>query len=203
MAGTLFIISAPSGTGKTSLVNALIEKVDNMAVSISYTTRNIRTGETDGINYNFISIETFQDMIKQDLFLEYAKVFDNYYGTAHTWVIEKLNVNIDLILEIDWQGAIQVRKKFQDAISIFILPPSIETLQQRLINRKQDELEVIQQRMQQVKSEITHYNEYDYLIINNHFEKALEDLITIVKTSRLKTNKQALLLKNLLACLKK
>lgn len=190
MAGSLFIISAPSGAGKTSLVSKLIEKDQRIQVSVSSTTRPKRPGEEDGINYHFLSLEAFEQKVAQQDFLEHAKVFDNYYGTSKSSVEKQLNDGKDVILEIDWQGAQQVRKIIPQAISIFILPPSLKILEQRLRNRATDSDEVINRRMQDAVSEMTHYNEFDYLVINNHFEIALEELHTIFLANRQSRERQ-------------
>lgn len=183
--GTLYIISAPSGAGKTSLVKALTDDLSFIRVSVSHTTRDARPGETDGINYNFISVNHFQEMIGRGEFLEHAEVFGNFYGTSHPWVKQTLAQGYDLILEIDWQGAQQVRRLAPDARSIFILPPSTEALRQRLHSRGQDNDEVIDSRMQQATAEISHYVEYDYLIINDDFDTALNELKSIFICGRL------------------
>lgn len=190
MAGSLFIISAPSGAGKTSLVSKLIEKDQRIQVSVSSTTRPKRPGEEDGINYHFLSLDAFEQKVAQQDFLEHAKVFDNYYGTSKSSVEQQLNDGKDVILEIDWQGAQQVRKIIPQAISIFILPPSLKILEQRLRNRATDSDEVINRRMQDAVSEMTHYNEFDYLVINNHFEIALEELHTIFLANRQSRERQ-------------
>ena len=176
----LFIIAAPSGCGKTSLVKALLESPKKLAVSVSHTTRKARKGEANGKNYHFVSKTTFDEMIINNDFLEYAEVFGNMYGTKKSNVNEKLDANIDIILEIDWQGARQVRKNMPDAISIFILPPSKKILLQRLIDRGQDDDETISKRMENSEREMSHYDEFDYLIINNQFDSALNDLKTII-----------------------
>lgn len=188
---TLFIIAAPSGAGKTSLVKALIEKTADMAVSVSHTTRPQRYGEQQGVNYHFVDITQFEQLIEQQDFLEYATVFGNYYGTSKTWVNEKLAQGIDVILEIDWQGAQQVRKSVPDAVGIFILPPALTTLQQRLCDRGQDAQEVIATRLAGAQAEMRHYAEFDYLVINDDFSTALEDLAAIVRATRLKQAPQA------------
>lgn len=207
MLGTLYIFSAPSGGGKTSLVNALLESTSNLEVSISYTTRPPRPGEQNGHDYHFIDENKFKDLIKKNAFLEHAKVFDNYYGTAQQWVEKKLKAGIDIILEIDWQGARQIRKKMPDAIGIFILPPSWEALEKRLRKRAQDTDAVIAKRMKEAKDEVSHYDEYDYLIVNDNFTKALADLNAIIRVRRLRLsvqqNEQAVLLKDLLGTMRK
>lgn len=184
---TLYIICAPSGTGKTSLVAALVESLPSLEISISHTTRPARPGEKDGINYHFINSSTFQSMIDHEDFLEHALVFDNQYGTSKSFVEKKLNQNIDVILEIDWQGAQQIRKRFKNTISIFILPPSLAVLNQRLRARGQDSETVIQRRLADAKNEIQHYHEFDYLVINDNFEIALNDLKAIVRANQLST----------------
>jgi len=182
--GSLYIISAPSGAGKTSLVKALIERDKQIDVSVSHTTRDKRPGEEDGVNYHFTDKASFEGMIKEQAFLEHAKVFDNFYGTARNSVEAQLANGQDVILEIDWQGARQVRELMPDHISIFILPPSRTALQQRLAGRGQDSEEVINRRMQDAISETSHYNEYDYLVINDDFDTALEDLVAIFHAQR-------------------
>lgn len=184
---TLYIICAPSGTGKTSLVAALVESLPSLEISISHTTRPARPGEKDGINYHFINSSTFQSMIDHEDFLEHALVFDNQYGTSKSFVEKKLNQNIDVILEIDWQGAQQIRKRFKNTVSIFILPPSLAVLNQRLRARGQDSETVIQRRLADAKNEIQHYHEFDYLVINDNFEIALNDLKAIVRANQLST----------------
>ncbi len=192
MSGTLFIISAASGTGKTSLVKALLENCPNLKVSISNTTRNKRAGELDGVHYHFTAKEQFVDMISQGAFLEHAEVFGNYYGTARQMVEDTLQQDIDVILEIDWQGAQQVRKSYPNAVSVFIMPPSRAALRQRLEGRGQDSAEIINQRLNGAISDMSHFVEFDYVVINDDFDIALEDLIAIVKASRLRQNIQVI-----------
>lgn len=168
--GILYIVSAPSGAGKTSLVKALIESLANVRVSVSHTTRAMRPGETHGVNYHFVAHETFTEMLERSEFLEHAQVFDNLYGTSQRWLEQTLADGYDLILEIDWQGAQQVRRLMPAAKSIFILPPTQQALRQRLINRGQDSDETIERRMLEAVSEMSHYVEYDYLVINDDFE---------------------------------
>lgn len=186
--GKLYIIAAPSGAGKTSLVKAMVESTPHVRVSISHTTRDMRHGEQDGVNYHFTSVERFKDMLGQGMFLEHAEVFGNYYGTSEHWVREQLKKGEDVILEIDWQGAQQVRKLMPDAVSIFILPPSQEALRERLIGRATDDLSIIERRMSQAVSEMSHYGEFDYLVINDEFDLALRDLQTIIRSQRLSIN---------------
>lgn len=190
MAGSLFILSAPSGAGKTSLVSKLTENDQHIQVSVSSTTRPQRPGEEDGINYHFLSIDEFESKVTQQDFLEHAQVFDNYYGTSKSSVEKQLAEGKDVILEIDWQGAQQVRKLLPEAISIFILPPSLKALEQRLKNRATDSEEVIARRMKDAVSEMQHYSEFDYLVINNHFDIALEALHTIFLANRQKRERQ-------------
>ncbi|MCS5586697.1 MAG: guanylate kinase [Gammaproteobacteria bacterium] len=186
----LFIIAAPSGCGKTSLVKALIENVDNLCVSVSHTTRTARPGEINGKNYFFVSKEVFDEIRNNDGFIESAQVFDNYYGSAKQTVKDLLQKGQDVILEIDWQGAQQVKKSFKDAISIFILPPSISALKERLTDRGQDDQSIIDRRMRDAVSEIQHFGEFDYLVINDDFNIALNDLNTIVYSQRLSLAQQ-------------
>ena len=190
MSGTLYIISAPSGCGKTSLVNAMLQSTSNMVISISHTTRPMRPGEQDGVNYYFVDVETFQKKIDEGEFLEYAEVFGHYYGTSRTKVVEQLEQGIDVVLEIDWQGARQVQTHCVHIVSIFILPPSKNTLLQRLRARRQDNETVIQQRMTLAHEELSHYLEYHYLIVNDHFDDALSDLNAIVHAGRLRLESQ-------------
>ena len=189
--GTLYIFAAPSGAGKTSLVKALVETVDTIEVSVSHTTRVPRPGEVDGINYHFIDVATFQAMVAKGDFLEYAQVFDNFYGTARAKIEQRLTAGVDVILEIDWQGARQVRTQFPDSIGVFILPPSRQALEERLRGRGQDAEEVIARRMRDAVSEMSHYAEFDYLVINDDFQTALAELAAIVTARRLRTEIQA------------
>lgn len=183
--GTLYIVSAPSGAGKTSLVKALLDAQPQVRVSVSHTTRGIRPGEVDGVNYHFVGREEFLERLERNEFLEHAEVFGNLYGTSQRWLEQTLDEGYDLILEIDWQGAQQVRRLMPQAKSIFILPPTQEALRQRLTNRGQDSDEVIDRRMREAVSEMTHYVEYDYLIINDDFIHALSDLQAIFRANRL------------------
>lgn len=188
--GTLYTISAPSGAGKTSLVSALLGKSPNLQVSISHTTRPKRPGETDGVNYHFVSKEQFQEMLGQQAFLEHAEVFDNYYGTSRQWVDDTLASNCDVILEIDWQGAAQIHRQLPDTVSIFVLPPSKGTLLERLTQRGQDGPEVIAQRIAEAQAEMSHFAAADYLIINDVFATALEELALIISSGKLLLKKQ-------------
>jgi len=176
----LFIIAAPSGCGKTSLVEALIKKTKNLCVSVSHTTRPPRPDEVNGINYYFVSINEFEEMIKNNAFVEHATVFDNHYGSSAKLIKEKLDEGIDVILEIDWQGARQVKINMPNAISIFILPPSKEALLGRLQQRAQDNDETINKRMSDAQNQMQHFNEFDYLVINDDFNSALNDLNLII-----------------------
>ncbi|MGS2718307.1 guanylate kinase [Eionea flava] len=188
--GTLFTISAPSGAGKTSLVKALLQRDSRIQVSVSHTTRAMRPGEVDGKDYCFVSHDTFNNMILDRVFLEHAQVFENQYGTSKTWVEEALSQGIDVILEIDWQGAQQVREIMPATQSIFILPPSRDALYERLTGRGQDDEKVINQRMQAAIDEMSHYHESHWLLINDQFELALQQLHDIIQTQRLQTDKQ-------------
>lgn len=190
MSGNLYVISAPSGAGKTSLVQALVESTPNIQVSISHTTRDIRPGERDGVNYHFVTPDTFHELLGSADFLEHAEVFGNYYGTSKSWVEQQLRADIDVILEIDWQGAAQVRRQIPEAIGIFIMPPSREALQSRLQSRGQDSADVIAKRMAQATEEMSHHVEYDYLIINDEFATALEELSALICAQRLRVNAQ-------------
>ena len=182
--GTLYIISAPSGAGKTSLVKALVDSLEDIRVSVSHTTRPMRPGEIDGVNYNFVDAATFEQMVADDVFLEHAQVFDNYYGTSREWVERQLREGIDVILEIDWQGAEQVRPRMPGCVSVFILPPSRDELIRRLRDRGQDSEEVIQRRFRDAVTDMSHYTEYDYVVINDDFDEALTDLGAIMRARR-------------------
>lgn len=199
MTGTLYIISAPSGGGKTSLVNALVQALSNIVISVSYTTRPKRPGEHDGVNYHFIATERFQAMLKEPAFLEHAVVFGHHYGTSKQWVSEKLQSGVDVILEIDWQGAKQIRQLMKESVSIFIMPPSRDILLERLRARGQDDESVIEKRMAEANAEMSHYHEYDYLVINDNFDTALMDLNAIVHARRLLQKTQAVKYAQLLA----
>lgn len=189
--GTLFIFAAPSGAGKTSLVGALLDAMNGIEVSVSHTTRAPRQGEQDGVNYHFTDPVTFQKMVDRAEFLEYAQVFDNYYGTARANIEQRLAEGVDVILEIDWQGARQVREQFPESLGVFILPPSRTALEERLRNRGQDSDEIIARRMRDAEQEMSHYLEFDYLVINDVFETTLDELRSIVLSQRLRTPVQA------------
>ncbi|MFP4611168.1 MAG: guanylate kinase [Thiohalophilus sp.] len=189
--GTLYVIAAPSGAGKTSLVAALVESTPDIDVSVSHTTRPMRPGEQDGIHYHFTDVPTFEQMIEAGRFLEHARVFDNYYGTATASIEQELDAGRDVILEIDWQGAAQVRRQVPGSVGIFILPPSREALEERLRGRGQDPDEVIARRMRDAVNEMSHYAEFDYLVFNDDFEIALADLQNIVLARRLRFEAQS------------
>lgn len=188
--GNLFTISAPSGAGKTSLVNALLPTLAGVQVSVSHTTRAKRPGEVDGVNYHFVDMNEFLHMLDHGDFLESAEVFGNRYGTSQSWVKKTLAAGIDVILEIDWQGAQQVRRLLPDTVSVFILPPSRSALLQRLNGRGQDSAVVIQQRMNAAIDEMSHYPEADYVIINDDFQTALSELRSIFVSQRLRLARQ-------------
>ena len=183
-AGILCIVAAPSGAGKTSLVKSLVETTPDVVASVSHTTRPPRPGERDGVHYHFVSLATFEAMIAEGAFLEHARVFGNQYGTSRAAVLSKLQAGLDVILEIDWQGARQVRDQLPDCPSIFILPPSRHALRQRLAGRGQDSAEVIERRMAAALDELSHYAEFDYLVINDRFETALTELRAILIAQR-------------------
>lgn len=188
--GSLFIVTAASGTGKTSLVKQLIATTNDLAVSISHSSRTPRPGETDGQHYHFVSRDEFAEMIKNGEFLEHAEVFDNFYGTAEKSVDYMLANGLDVILEIDWQGALQVQKIRPDAVMIFILPPDRQSLRQRLSNRGQDSQEVIEKRLSGSVYEMSQYVNFDYIVINDNFDVALAELKSIVLANRLTLAKQ-------------
>ncbi|MED5513952.1 guanylate kinase [Pseudoalteromonas sp. DY56-GL22] len=200
--GNLFILSAPSGAGKSSLISALLEKHSDMKVSVSHTTRSPRPGEENGVHYHFVSVDEFKALIEKNDFFEWAQVFDNYYGTSKQAIESQLEAGIDVFLDIDWQGAQQIRKLVDDVETIFILPPSKEELESRLNNRGQDSAEVIAGRMAKSQSETSHYNEYDYVVVNDDFDTALTEIETIVMAKRLSLKSQTVrhqaLLENLL-----
>lgn len=201
--GTLYIVSAPSGAGKSSLIAGLLERNPTyaMKVSISHTTRGMRPGEQDGVHYHFVQKEQFEALIEQGEFLEYAEVFGNYYGTSRVWIEDTLEKGIDVFLDIDWQGAQQIRQQMPHAKSVFILPPSKEELERRLNTRGQDSVAVIAKRMSEARSEISHYCEYDYVIVNDDFDVALMDFKAILRAERLKQDKQAAKYQSMIAAL--
>lgn len=191
--GSLFIIAAPSGGGKTSLVNALLDQDPRLVISVSHTTRPPRPGEIDGQHYHFVNKKQYQMMVDNGDFMEHAVVFDNFYGTNRNSVATQLNNDRDVILEIDWQGARQVKSVFPDCCSIFIIPPSLEALRKRLKGRGQDSEQVIDRRMRDARAEISHWQEFDFLVVNDNFDTALEELEAIIDDFRegrkQKTNK--------------
>ncbi len=201
--GTLYTISAPSGAGKTSLVTQLVARDPNISVSVSHTTREKRDGERNGIDYHFVDATQFVAMLEQSAFLEHAYVYGNYYGTSERWVAETLATGADVILEIDWQGAAQIRKKISTSVGIFILPPSRQALLERLTGRGRDDREVIQQRLAMAREDMSHYIEADYLVVNKEFETALGELEAIIRSRRLlmaaQEQRQAQLLQELLS----
>lgn len=192
MSGNLFVISAPSGAGKTSMVRGLLELNPGIALSVSYTTRAPRPGEVNGREYHFVSREEFQAMSQRGDFLESAEVYGNFYGTSQPWIESQLKAGGDILLEIDWQGAQQVRKLFPDCETIFILPPSIEALQSRLTGRGQDSADVIAKRMAAAREDISHVYEFDYVIINDKLDEALQQLNAVVLAARQRREKQLL-----------
>lgn len=189
--GTLFTVSAPSGAGKTSLVQALVEAEPNLQVSVSHTTRPMRPGEADGVNYHFCTREHFAEMLERGDFLEHANVYGNLYGTSQAFVARELAEDHDVVLEIDWQGAAQIKRLRPSTCAIFILPPSMKALRERLSRRGQDDEATIEQRLAAAVSDMSHYVEADYLVINDVFDQALIDLRSIVQSQRLQTVRQA------------
>ncbi|MGE5469013.1 MAG: guanylate kinase [Ignavibacteria bacterium] len=189
--GSLFVVSAPSGAGKTTLVKLLLERDHQVRHSISYTTRAPRPGEQNGREYHFIDVPTFIAMRERGEFLESAEVHGNFYGTSRIWLEEQMHVGHDMLLEIDWQGAQQVRKLFPEAVGVFVMPPSIEELERRLRGRGQDSDDVIQRRVAAALGELEHVGEFDFVIINNNLQEALEDLCAAVRASRQRFAKQA------------
>lgn len=190
--GNLFIISAPSGAGKSTLINALLKQDADMQLSVSHTTRSPRPGETDGVQYHFTDVSSFKQLIAEDQFIEWAEVFGNYYGTSKAALANKLAQGIDVFLDIDWQGARQIKQQLPFVTSIFILPPSVEALEQRLNQRGQDSAEVIAGRMAKARDEISHANEYDYWVVNDDLELAVQQFSGIIQSQRLKQQKQAI-----------
>ncbi|EPE37199.1 guanylate kinase [Candidatus Photodesmus katoptron] len=190
--GTLYIVSAPSGAGKSSLISAILKNdlMNTIKLSISYTTRNMRPNEQNGIHYYFINRKSFEDLIIQNEFLEHVELFGNYYGTSRNWMLENVNNGSDVILDIDWQGARQIRKEIPFSKSVFILPTSYCQLEYRLNSRAQDSKSDIARRVAEAESEISHYNEYDYIILNDDFDTALVDFQAIIRSERLKKDKQ-------------
>jgi guanylate kinase len=199
--GTLYVIAAPSGAGKTSLVKALVEKLDNLLVSVSYTTRPKRPSEQDSVNYHFVTQARFEQLIAQHDLLEYANVFGYFYGTSKKWVQQKLEQGVNVILEIDWQGASQIGQLCPQCVKLFILPPSLDALQQRLKTRQQDSEAVIAQRLAGAQAEIAHCHEFDYLIVNEDFNEALAQLCTIFQAESFSYRVQRYKLETLLQSL--
>ncbi len=198
MNGNLFVITAPSGAGKTSLVDELLKKEPNIRLSPSYTTRPPRAGEADGVDYHFVTRDKFEKMIAAGDFLEYANVYGNYYGTSKSWIESELRGHHDVLLEIDWQGARQLRALFPHLVGIFILPPSLAELKKRLESRGKDSPDAIVKRMASAREEISHVLEFEYIIVNDKFDSALADLIGIVRASRVSRAQQSVRLARLL-----
>ena len=188
--GTLYIISAPSGAGKTSLVHAVVKMLPDVVVSVSHTTRNMREGEVNGRDYHFVDEQRFLEMVDSGDFLEHANVFGNRYGTSRQHIQEQLSSGKDVILEIDWQGARQIRQLMSDSKSIYILPPSIQALRDRLRGREQDSNDVIESRMREAVNEMTHYGEFDYIVINDDFDQAREELAAIFICDHMRVERQ-------------
>ena len=190
-AGTLFIVAAPSGGGKTSLVKKLLSELEHITVSVSHTTRKMRPGEVDGVDYFFLDDKEFMGMVDEGAFVEHARVFNHFYGTSAAQITDRLQAGIDVVLDIDWQGAAQIRHAFADAVSVFVIPPSLEVLKQRLMDRQQDDAQTINNRMQRSQDELSHYPEFDYLIVNDDFETAAAELRSIVVAHRLRMIRQS------------
>jgi guanylate kinase len=190
--GTLYVISAPSGAGKTTLVKELVDTLPSITVSISHTTRAKRPAETHGINYYFVGLDEFNQMVKKKDFLEHATVFENFYGTSRAWVEQTLARGIDVILEIDWQGCQQIQKIFPECVSIFILPPSLKSLEQRLRVRNQDHEITIKKRLEDSKEAVSHIHEYNYVVVNDEFQTAITELRIIIQAGRLSQPRQVI-----------
>jgi guanylate kinase len=201
-AGTLFIVCAPSGAGKTSLVNALLEREPDVELSVSYTTRAPRDGETHGVDYHFVTREAFLEMAGRGEFLESAEVHGNLYGTSQAWIDARMAEGHDIVLEIDWQGAQQVRRLVPSAVGVFVLPPSLDALRRRLTARGKDSSEVIERRLANAREEIAHVEEFDYVIINQTFDVAVVDLVSIVRATRLKVTAQLTRYRDLINAMK-
>jgi guanylate kinase len=197
-AGNLFVVVAPSGAGKTTLVDALLNAEKNVRLSPSWTTRAPREGEKDGVDYHFVARKKFEEMIAAGEFLEHANVYGNYYGTSRKWIERSLAGDHDVLLEIDWQGAQQVRKLFPHMVGIFILPPSFAELRKRLKSRGKDSAEAIEKRMASARDEISHVLEFEYIIVNEQFEAALADLIAVVRAARVSRAQQSVRLEHLI-----
>ncbi|MCP5267844.1 MAG: guanylate kinase [Zoogloeaceae bacterium] len=190
MSGHLYIVSAPSGAGKTTLVRLLLAQDPGIRLSVSYTTRAPRTGEVDGREYHFTDVDSFQGMVGRQEFIEWAEVHGNFYGTSRVWIESEMAAGRDVLLEIDWQGAQQVRKLFPQAIGVFIMPPSLAALEQRLSGRGTDSAEVIARRLAAAQAEMRHVTEFDYVIVNDNLQQALTDLCSVVNASRLRLEVQ-------------
>jgi guanylate kinase len=188
--GTLYIVAAPSGGGKTSLVKALVEGMSDIAISVSHTTRQKRPGEVDGVDYFFIEQGEFDRMVAENAFIEFATVFEHSYGTSKVQIEDRLRRGVDVLLDIDWQGAEQIKRLFEDTVGIFVIPPSLDALKQRLQNRKQDNESVIGSRMQRARDELSHYPAFDYMIVNDDFYCAVSELKSIVVANRLRMARQ-------------
>jgi guanylate kinase len=188
--GVLYVVAAPSGAGKTSLVKALLKNDPAIRLSVSYTTRAPRPGEVNAVDYHFVSVDGFQQMAARGEFLESAEVYGNYYGTSKAWIAGELAVGRDILLEIDWQGAAQVKKLFPEAVGLFILPPSLVALRERLSSRAQDSEEVINRRVAAAREDISHAGEFEYIIVNDDFDQALLDLMAVARASRLVASRQ-------------
>jgi len=189
-AGSLFVVAAPSGAGKTSLTRALLEREPGIRLSVSYTTRPPRAGEREGVDYHFVTAERFRALQAAGEFLEHAEVHGNWYATGANWLRAQAAKGQDVLLEIDWQGALQVRKLVADSVQIFILPPSLASLEERLLRRGQDDEDTIARRVKAAREEMRHCLEFDYVIINQEFASAIDDLVAIVRTSRLRSERQ-------------
>jgi guanylate kinase len=200
--GNLFIVCAPSGAGKTSLVNALLEREPDVELSVSYTTREPRDGESDGVDYHFVSRDAFLEMAGRGEFLESAEVHGNLYGTSQAWIDARMADGRDIVLEIDWQGAQQVRRLIPSAVGVFVLPPSLEALRRRLTARGKDSSEVIERRLANAREEIAHVEEFDYVIINQTFDVAVVDLVSIVRATRLRVTAQLTRYRDLINAMK-
>ena len=183
--GQVYVVAAPSGAGKTSLVAALLQRLPHLSLSISHTTRALRTGEKEGLNYHFVDQTKFNEMVKAGEFIEHAKVFGHCYGTSKAWLQQQLSAGEDVVLEIDWQGARKIKQSLPNSVGIFILPPSVTSLRERLTRRGQDDEQVIATRMQAAQCEMSHYQDFDYVVVNDDFDRTLDDLTAIVRASRL------------------
>ena len=201
--GTLFIITAPSGAGKTTLVKEVLQRTPELSVSVSYTTRPIRPSEVNGQNYHFIDESTFLNMLSNNDFLEIAEVYGHKYGTSKSYVNTEFEKGNDVILEIDWQGAEQVKNLFQKACSIFILPPSLDELTDRLYKRQQDDSDTIEVRMAQAKDVISHFKDADYVVVNDKFDETVDDIVAIIRSQKLRVQTQRVNLANLMSDLTK